>query len=578
MVSAPAGFGKTTLLAQWAGADGGRTPFAWVTLAEDVQDATTFLTYVIEALRSVDPEIGRHARRRLGGPGDDPVQVAMPALLNDLEELPDRVVLVLDDFDALHEPETRHWLAFLLENLAGPLHIVVSTRSVPLLPMARFRAQGELFELGGDDLRFSIEDAGTLLGGNMGLDVPEDELRDLLDATEGWAAGVYLAGLYLAGEPGRSARGFGGTHRHVAEYLRDEVLLRQPEPVREFLLRTSILDRLSPGLCDAVTGGDGAALMLADLERSNLFVVPLDEESQWFRYHLLFRDMLRAEAARLIPGELPELHRRASRWHRDRARRWRPSSTRLGRRRPAHRRAHQGELGGPGAERSPRDRLVVARALPWDVTRSDPHLCAIAAYLLTYDGEFDAAKVWLSRIPDRIPPTASPAGRFLVGRIGPRTRLAHPVHSVGSSLRSARRGLELEPPGSAWHSAIEVALGIDLYLAGQRAEARKHLERARVEAATAPRPGASCSRSPTCRSSSTTSATPQWRMCSPWRHAGCSTCTASSTTRCSRPCSWCRRRPSDEGATGKRPNTTWPRPPVWPSRTAGRWCPRSPPC
>ena len=123
----------------------------------------------------------------------------------------------------------------------------MATRSVPLLPIARLRAQGELFELGGDDLRFSIEDAGTLLGGRMGLDVREDELRGLLDATEGWAAGVYLAGLYPLGRAGRSASGFGGTHGHVAEYLRDEVLYRQPEPVREFMLRTSILDRLSPG-------------------------------------------------------------------------------------------------------------------------------------------------------------------------------------------------------------------------------------------------------------------------------------------------------------------------------------------
>jgi LuxR family maltose regulon positive regulatory protein len=325
----------------------------------------------------------------------------------------------------------------------------------------------------------------------MALEVPTDELHGLLDATEGWAAGVYLAGLYLGGEPGRSAVGFHGTHRHVAEFLRDEVLQRQPEAVREFMLRTSILERLSPELCDAVTGVDGAALMLADLERSNLFLVPLDDDAEWFRYHRLFREMLRSEAARLLPAELPELHRRASRWHR-------AHGTPV----EAVRHATLAEDDALTVELIKANWVVQARsghrsavwswleALPWEVTRSDPHLCAIAAYLLIYVGEFDAARVWLSRIPPRIPPAESPLpdGFSSVDAVR-EIALAHPVHSVRSSLVAGRRAFEMEPVGSAWHSAAEVALGIALYFSGQRHEARMHLEHARIEASTAPRPG-----------------------------------------------------------------------------------------
>src|SRR3954452_18250802 len=229
VITAPPGFGKTTLLAQWAREDARRMPFAWLTLAEDSQDPATFLFYVIEALRSVDPAIGRQARRRLGGPGADSMSIAMAALLNDLEALPGRATLVLDDFDATRGPETRHWMTYLLENLAGPLHIVIATRSVPLLPLGRLRTLGELTELRAPDLRFLPDEAASLLG-KLGIELPDAELDALLETTEGWPVGLYLAGLFLSGEPGRSAKEFRGTHRHVADFLRDEVLNREPEP------------------------------------------------------------------------------------------------------------------------------------------------------------------------------------------------------------------------------------------------------------------------------------------------------------------------------------------------------------
>jgi LuxR family maltose regulon positive regulatory protein len=490
VVSAPPGFGKTILLAQWAREDARRMPFAWVTLGEDSQHPATFLFYLIEALRSIDPGFGKQARRRLGGMAGDAVAEAMPALMNDIAALPHRVTLVIDDFDAMLEPETRHWMGFLLDNLSGPLHIAIATRSAPLLRLGRLRAQGELTELSAHDLRFTEDEARDLLGKRLGLDVDETQLRSLVDATEGWPTGVYLGGMYLSSGSDRSATDFRGTHRHIADFLRDEVLHRQPEPMRDFMLRTSILDRLSPGLCDEVSQTEGAALMLGDLERSNLFVVPLDENAEWYRYQLLFRDMLRAEAARLIPTELPELHRRAGLWHQ--------------RHGTVMEAVHHALAAGDdemaiGLVKA--NWVVVARsghratvwswmeALPWQRIRQDPHLCAIAAFLMAYAGEFEMAEVWASRIPDRLPapPGPLPDGFSSVESIR-QLVAAHPVRNVGSALRAARRVVELEPPGTEWHSAGLIALGINLYLAGQLAEARTHLEAARVQSATAPRP------------------------------------------------------------------------------------------
>jgi LuxR family maltose regulon positive regulatory protein len=414
----------------------------------------------------------------------------MTSLVNDIEALSHRVVLVLDDQHTMYEPDTRRWMRFLLENLSGPMHVVISTRSAPLLPTGRLRAQGDLTELRATDLLFSADEAASLLRGQLDIDLGDGDLEDLMATTEGWPTGVYLAGLFLQGGDGRSPGDFHGTHRHVAEFLRDEVYSVQPEPVREFMLRTSVLDRFSPALCEALTDIDGAGLILGDLERSNLFVVPLDDDAEWYRYHHLFRDMLRAEAARVIPAELPDLHRRACAWHRTHGT-------------PVEAAQHATQAGDDGLviDLIKSSWVVLGRSghrdtvwswiegLPWDVARSDPHLCAIAAFLLTYGGEFEAAKVWLSRIPDRVPPSTTPLhdGFSSVEAIRELV-LAHPGTSVSTSIRAARSLLELEPAGTEWRSAGTVALGVNLYLAGQLTDARKYLELARVESATAHRP------------------------------------------------------------------------------------------
>jgi LuxR family maltose regulon positive regulatory protein len=490
VVCAPPGFGKTTLLAQWVAELGEGTPVAWVTLAEDANDPATFLAYVIESLRTVDPSVGRQARRRLGALDNDPPSATiLPSLLNDLAAVPGPVVLVLDDFHMVQEPESRRWLRFLMANLDGPLRLVVASRTDPLLRLGRIRAQGELTELGAGDLRFSRAEAKSLLV-SQGVRLADDELLALLDSTEGWPVGVYLAGMYLGGAPGRHASQFHGTHRHVVEFMRDEVLNQQPEMVRRFLLTTSILDRFSPTLCDAVWEGEGAGLLLADLERSNMFVVGLDDDGAWYRYHHLFRDVLRSELERTGSEEIPGLHLRAAHWHRRHGNALEAVEHALAAGDDALTveliKAYWVVLGRSG------HRALVwswIQGLPWDVVASDPHLCAIAGFLLVFGGQFEQAAIWLARVIDEPgPPGPLPDGFGSVASIRA-TAEAHPASDVGASTRAARRALELEPEGSAWHSSSEVALGLNLYLAGRPAEARPHLERARVEAATAPRPG-----------------------------------------------------------------------------------------
>ena len=488
VISAPPGFGKTTLLTQWVAEVGEETRVAWVSLAEDANDPATFLAYVIESLRTVDPAIGRQARRLLGALDDDPAGSVLPSLLNDLGTVSGRVVLVLDDFHLVQEPESRRWLRFLMSNLDGPLRLVVASRSDPLLRLGRIRAQGDLTELRAPDLRFTSAEAKALLA-SQGIRLRDGEFRALLESTEGWPVGVYLAAVYLGGDPGRTVDGFQGTHRHVADFLRDEVLLQQPEMVRDFLLATSILDRLSPGLCDAVWEREGAGLLLTDLERSNMFVVPLDDDGAWYRYHHLFRDMLRSELARERPEEIPALHRRAAVWHQ-----------RNGHPLEAVEHAVRAADDALTVELITANWVVLARSghralvwswlegLPWDVMSSDPHLCAIAGFVHVVGGQFEESAIWFGRIGDDPGPAGPlPDGFSSVASIAAVAQ-AHPAGDVSASLRAGRRALEAEPKGSAWHSSAEVALGLNLYLAGRLAEARPHLERARVESVTPARP------------------------------------------------------------------------------------------
>ena len=316
LICAPAGFGKTSLLADWA-RSGGR-PVAWLGLDASDNDPARFWRYVVAALDQAQPGIAGRLGPLLGPPAPRSFEGLVTALINELAAQAgrDEVLLVLDDYHLVDSGPVHESVAFLLENLPPGLLLVVSGRADPPLALARLRARGQLAELRAADLRFTPEEAAALLGEAAGPGLPAATAETLTARTEGWAAGLQLAALSLRGRTDAAGfvAAFSGSHRFVLDYLADEVLDRQTSEVRAFLLETSVLERLSAELCDAVTGRSGSQAMLAGIERAGLFLVPLDEVRGWWRYHHLFADLLRARLQAEQAGRVQGLHRAAAAW------------------------------------------------------------------------------------------------------------------------------------------------------------------------------------------------------------------------------------------------------------------------
>jgi len=321
LVSAPAGFGKTTLLAEWLAA-GPAAPTsqryaAWLSLEKSDNDPASFWTYVIAALQTVAPGVGASALTLLQEPQPVPITTVLTPLLNDLGAIASDLVLVLDDYHVIDAREVQDGMEFLLDHLPPQLHLVIASRADPALPLSRLRGRGDLVEVRAADLRFTPDEAAAYLREVMGLVLTARDVAALEERTEGWIAALQLAALSMQGRDDIAGfiAGFAGDDRYIVDYLAEEVLARQPEQVRSFLLQTSILDRLSGPLCDAVTGQDGGRAMLEALDRGNLFLVPLDDRRQQYRYHHLFADVLRARVLDEQPGRVAELHTRASQWY-----------------------------------------------------------------------------------------------------------------------------------------------------------------------------------------------------------------------------------------------------------------------
>ena len=316
LICAPAGFGKTALLAHWARS--GSRPVAWLSVDAADNDPARFWRHVVAALERVRPGIGERAGPLLGPPAPPSFEGLVTALINELAAGPgeDEVLLVLDDYHLIDAEQVHAPLAFLVEHQPPGLHLVLASRSDPPLPLARLRAGRQLAELRAAELRFTAGEAGFLLGQAIGADLDAAAVAALTSRTEGWAAGLQLAALSLRGQadPAGFVAGFSGSHRYVLDYLAGEVLERQSEQVRTFLLETSVLERLSGPLCDAVTGRAGGQAMLEQVERANLFLVPLDEVRGWWRYHHLFADLLRARLRQEQPGRMAALHQNAAAW------------------------------------------------------------------------------------------------------------------------------------------------------------------------------------------------------------------------------------------------------------------------
>jgi LuxR family transcriptional regulator, maltose regulon positive regulatory protein len=479
LVGAPAGSGKTTLLAQWrAVAGGGRV--AWVSLEESDNDPTRFWSYLVAAVRTVEPGVGTVALQALGGPSVELERVVVPSLVNDLGRVGAPLVLILDDYHLITDAICHQTLGLFLDHLPAAVHVVLSTRLDPPLPLARMRARGELAELRVGELQFTGEETAELLNGSMGLALAAEEVARLTERTEGWAAGLVLAGLSLRGrpDPGGFVAAFSGGDRHVADYLVAEVLERQPEELREFLLRTSVLERLSGPLCDAVLETQGSAELLGELEASNLFVVPLDDRRRWYRYHQLFADLLRLQLGAREPGLVPALHRRAAAWHQangnideaighaSAARDYTEAGALIARHWAAH------WLGG--------QRATVARwldSLPEAAITADPPVALITAWSRGFQGASkQETERWLAAAEDEAYGGPPPDGMRSQAFGAALARATLIFDDVGRSAAAAHRALELaggQAAESAWAGS---ALGQTLYLSGRSAEARPWLE------------------------------------------------------------------------------------------------------
>ncbi len=405
LVSAPAGFGKTTVLGDWVAHLGGRRPsprVAWLSLDEGDDDPARFLTHLAAAFAGVGLDVGSLAVDHHGPAISDALTVLVNEVTRAAAEAPETVwVQVLDDYHTIGAPEVHEAVAFLLDHLPAQLHLVLATRADPPLPLARLRTRGQLTEVRAADLRLTRSEARAFLDEVMGLDLTAADVDALAERTEGWVAGLQLAGLSLRGieerrEVAAFIDAFTGSNRFVIDYLADEVLARQPGEVYDFLLRTAVLDLLTGPLCDTVTGCADAARMLEDLERDNLFVVPLDAQRCWYRYHHLFADVLHARLLAEHPEEVPDLHRRASAWYAAHALpiqavRHAMAAEDVGRA------AHLMEEALPDLRRARQDGLLLTwmQSLPESVVRRSPVLSIWSAWSRLMSGDLDTMERWL---------------------------------------------------------------------------------------------------------------------------------------------------------------------------------------
>ena len=481
LVRAPAGWGKSSLLSTWSVAKQESRPFAWLALDRADNDPIRFFMYLIESLRTQAPTIGEHAQAILSAPGISVVDDVLPVLINDLDSLEDDLVLTIEDYHLITTPEVHEPLIFLLDHAPAGLELALTTRVEPALPIARLRARGELLEIATSQLGFTVGEAETLLNEQLGLDLDSEDVSRLVERTEGWPAGLYLAALSLRGraDPHEFVEAFAGDERNVVDYLTTEVLSGLSAEVHDFLLSTSVLERLCASLCDEVTGTTGAARLLREIEVSNAFLIALDNRREWYRYHHLFRDLLRNELQFTDPGRVVDVNRRAGRWLRERgeaseailhtiaagdlteavelvASSWRPLSYTGG---------HQ---------------TVEAwlSALPREVRRGDARLCVASAVVAIGSGRADEVAPWVE-----LAATAPAAGPFYDGfPSGPAAAAC--LRSVSMWLtgelsacrQSALTALDAEAERTSWDPFTSTWLGAATYWLGSTSEGIERLE------------------------------------------------------------------------------------------------------
>lgn len=500
LISAPAGFGKTTLLSEWVDNlrldDAKKSKIAkrvaWLSLDEGDNDAARFLAYLISALQTISANIGEGLLGVLQAPQPPPTEAVVTSLLNEITALPDNFVLVLDDYHAIDAEPVDRALTFLIEHLPPQMHLVIATREDPDLPLARLRAGGQLTELRAAELRFTLSETADFLNQIMGLNLSGEDIAALESRTEGWIAGLQLAALSMQGHQDTTGfiQSFTGSHHFVMDYLVEEVLKRQSESIQAFLLNTSILNRLCGPLCDAVLLDAAASgqQTLEYLERANLFIIPLDDERRWYRYHHLFADLLRQRLLQSLhsskgdaKSRLNELHIRASQWYED-------NGLAL---EAFHHAAAANDI-----ERA--ERLIDGRGIPlhlsggvtpilnWldslpaTVMNARPWLWWRHAALLLINGQTVGVQEKLDAAEAAFAATsqgseADDKTRYWIGRIASaRAVLALTRYDVQNMLIQSRRALEYLPPDNpAVRTTPFWTLGYAHFLQGDRAAARE---------------------------------------------------------------------------------------------------------
>jgi LuxR family transcriptional regulator, maltose regulon positive regulatory protein len=497
LISAPAGFGKTTLISEWVA--GCQRPVAWLSLDEGDSDPTRFLAYLVAALQTIAPNIGASMLGVLQSPQPPPTEASLTALINQINTIPDKFILVMDDYHVIDSKPVDDALTFLLKHLPRQMHLVIATREDPSLSLGRLRVRGQLTELRAADLRFTFAEAADFLDQVMGLALSEENIAALESRTEGWIAGLQLAAISMQGQKDTDSfiRSFTGSHHFVMDYLVEEVLQQQSERIQTFLLRTSILERMCGPLCDAVLGDPSVSgeETLAYLEQANLFIVPLDNERRWYRYHHLFADLLRQRLQQSIAAStgdgarvIADLHIRASQWYED-------NDLEL---EAFHHAAAANDVERAerliGGDRIPQHFRGAATAildwlesLPKTVLDSRPWLQWRYASLLLVNGQTTGVEEKLQAAEAALAATdalryaeSDDKTRNLIGQIAAaRAILALTQYQIEDMLAQSRRALEYLPSNSLIsRSTATWTLGYAYQLQGDRAAARRALTEA----------------------------------------------------------------------------------------------------
>lgn len=469
LVSAPAGYGKTSLVSEWLRQND--QPFAWLTLDEGDNNPARFFVYLLASLQRIYPNIGQTAQAMLQAPQPPPSELLLASLINDIAETPH--LLVLDDYHLIEDSAIHEAIAFLLNHMPSHMHLVIATRADPPLPIARLRGRGQLTELHAIDLRFTPAEVRSFLNEVMGLALSSEQVTALERRTEGWIAGLQMAALSMRGRDDIAGfiHAFTGSHRYILDYLTEEVLNRQSEDIQAFLLQTSILDRLTDPLCNMVTGQTDSQSTLEVLETANLFMIPLDVGRCWYRYHPLFADLLRQRLRREEGNLVPELHRRASEWFQKNGLIPEAVSHALA--------AEDNERAASLIEQvtwpmlAPREMKTLQGwldILPHEVVQSRPRLGIAHAWALAVSGQWDAVEPSLADVDiQHVQGEAAAVHAYIALRQG----------DVAGTIKLAQQALEQLPAEDLFlRASVALDLGVAYSSKGEPAAAGRFLNEA----------------------------------------------------------------------------------------------------